>query len=254
MEGERAVKKHWFTSTLVFLLTLALTLVPYRIRNSRDSEFSLVPVAYDAEEQILSGELFVELGWKHRGANAVSVDAESFVMNEVELQLVEGNLYVAPVKLSIGETGLYRIHVLQGQEVMDIVYEGNGIYDLLPIQRGSWGGTKPEYEDGVLNLHDNMQIDTVDSERNGCSVEEPFFHVYKNGDLFGSWKAEDKGGTYRISAESNILLECETGDAVRATFTCVDGYGISYEFTLYDYVITEDGLKENSYDTNPTLS
>ena len=241
-------------SALLFLVAITLTVASHKMLEARDSTFSLIPMEYNAEEGVLSGEIFVDLGWKHRGADAVSVDAVDFVMNETPLRNVEGNTYTAPVTLRFGEAGLYRIHILRGQEVVDVVYEGHGIYGLLPIQRGSWGGELPEYDAGVLNLHDNMQIATTDEDGVFYSVKEPHFHIYKNNILIESWEAAERKDTYRISAESEILLDCESGDEVQVTFTCMDVYGLSYEFTLYDYFVEGNELKENSFDTNPVLT
>ena len=246
--------KNVLKATLVFLLMLILTLTSYKVQKRWNSTFALVPESYNAEEQVLSGTLHVKLGWKHWGADSISVDSASFVTNEVELHPVKGNSYTAPVTLRVGETGLYRIHILKEQEVLDVVYEGNGIYDWLPLRRGAWGGEEPVYEAGVLNLHDNMQIETTDSKGVFCSVEEPRFHVYKNGVLIKSWEAVERKDAYRISAESDILLECEAGDLMQVTFTCMDAYGLSYEFTLYDYVIVGEELRENAFDRNPVLN
>ena len=78
--------------------------------------------------------------------------------------------------------------------------------------------------------------------------------IYKNNILIESWEAAERKDTYRISAESEILLDCESGDEVQVTFTCMDVYGLSYEFTLYDYFVEGNELKENSFDTNPVLT
>ena len=246
--------KNVLKTTLVFLLILTLTLTSYKVQKNRNSVFDLVPERYDAEEQVLSGTLHVKLGWKHWGADSISVDSTSFVTNEVKLCPAKGKTCTAPVALRMGETGLYRVHILKEKEVLDVVYEGNGIYDWLPLRRGIWGGEEPVYETGVLNLHNNMQIETTDPKGVFCAAKEPRFHVYKHGVLVESWEAAERADAYRLSAESDIFLECEDGDSVRVTFTCMDVYGLTYEFTLYDYTIARDELKENAFDRNPALN
>lgn len=114
---------------------------------------------------------------------------------------------------------------------------------LLPLQTkgGSWGG--PEYRDGKTASDFSIDLENTC----GTKIVEPHFRVYLNGELAQEVPAELRED---ICADSGFMvcyapalpdrtwsMACETGDQIRITFCCQDGFGLGYEFPFMEWTI-----------------
>lgn len=128
---------------------------------------------------------------------------------------------------------------------------------LLPLQNSGGGWSGPEYRDGVMRSQFSVSIrgfangmlKVYEDQDGPASVQNPEFHIYKNGALeqtlpaiAGSQedniriaaglepevRAERSEITYSVGDEWSI--ECETGDVIDIHFICHDEYGLGYDF------------------------
>ena len=128
---------------------------------------------------------------------------------------------------------------------------------LLPLQNSGGGWSGPEYQDGVLRSQFSVSIrgfeggmlKVYEDQDGPASVQNPEFHIYKNGELEQTLAAiagsqEDNiriaaGLEPEVSAESSEItysvgdewsIECEIGDLIDIHFVCRDEYGLGYDF------------------------
>ena len=138
---------------------------------------------------------------------------------------------------------------------------------LLPLQNGGGGGSGPEYRDGVMSSQFSITIRgfeggmlKVYEDTDGpASVQNPEFHIYKNGKLEQTLQAiagfpednirivaglepeshvESSEITYSVGDEWTI--ECETGDVIDIRFVCQDEYGLGYDFFFQSWKAESD--------------
>ena len=158
---------------------------------------------------------------------------------------------------------------------------------LLPLQNSGGGWSGPEYRNGVMSSQFSISIRGFNGamlrvyEEQGVptSVQNPEFHVYKNGELAQQIPAiasspEDQlriaAGlepeshveiseiTYSVGPDWNI--ECEIGDVIDIHFVCRDNYGLGYDFFVQSWKVeseTQDnfgaGGFSSGYDGSETL-
>ena len=133
---------------------------------------------------------------------------------------------------------------------------------LLPLQNSGGGWSGPEYRDGVMSSQFSISIrgfangmlKVYEDQDGPASVQNPEFHIYKNGELEQTLQAiagfpEDNiriaaGLEPQVHAESNEItysvgdkwsIECETGDVIDIHFICYDEYGLGYDFFLQSW-------------------
>lgn len=142
---------------------------------------------------------------------------------------------------------------------------------LLPLQNSGGGWSGPEYQDGVLRSQFSVSIrgfeggmlKVYEDQDGPASVQNPEFHIYKNGELEQTLAAiagsqEDNiriaaGLEPEVSAESSEItysvgdewsIECEIGDLIDIHFVCRDEYGLGYDFFFQSWKI-ESETSEN---------
>ena len=188
-----------------------------------------------------------------------------------------------------GDTPIYLSAQISGGGMIrkeDIGGWGN-LSMLLPLQNSGGGWSGPEYRDGVMSSQFSISIRGFNGEmlrvyeEQGVptSVQNPEFHIYKNGELAQripaiASSAEDNlriaAGlepearveiseiTYSVGTDWNI--ECEVGDVIDIHFVCRDNYGLGYDFYVQSWKVeseTQDnfgaGGFSSGYDGSETL-
>lgn len=69
-------------------------------------------------------------------------------------------------------------------------------------------------------------------------IADPAFTVYKNGEpaqefaaVIDPMSGPPDAACYTVDTENNDWsIECGAGDVIEIRFTCVDGYGLGYDF------------------------
>ena len=199
--------------------------------------------------------------------------------------------FIGEISLPVeGDLSIYLSTLITGGGTTkreDIGGWGN-ISMLLPLQNSGGGWSGPEYRNGVMSSQFSVSISGFNGEmlrvyeEQGvpASVQNPEFHVYKNGELAQQIPAivsspEDQiriaAGlepelhveiseiTYSVEPDWNI--ECEIGDVIDIHFICRDNYGLGYDFFVQSWKIeseTDDnfgaGGFSSGYDGSEILS
>ena len=150
---------------------------------------------------------------------------------------------------------------------------------LLPLQNSGGGWSGPEYRDGVMSSQFSITIKgfeggmlKVYEDQDGpASVQNPEFHVYKNGELEQTIPAvagfpEDniriaaglepeshvESSEITYSAGNEWSIECETGDVIDIHFVCLDEYGLGYDFLFQSWKV--QGETDDNYGAGGAVS
>lgn len=135
---------------------------------------------------------------------------------------------------------------------------------LLPLQSSGGGWSGPEYRDGVMSSQFSVSIrgfangmlKVYDDQDGPASVQNPEFHIYKNGELEQTLPAiagsqEDNlriaaGLEPEVRAERSEItysvgdgwcIECENGDVIDIHFVCYDEHGLGYDFFFQSWKV-----------------
>ena len=135
---------------------------------------------------------------------------------------------------------------------------------LLPLQNSGSGWSGPDYRGGVMRSQFSITIRGFHGEllkfyeEQGvpASVQNPEFHIYRNGELEQTlpaiagaqedniriasglepeFHAESSEITYSVGDEWSI--ECKTGDVIDIHFVCQDKYGLGYDFFFTSWTV-----------------
>ena len=150
---------------------------------------------------------------------------------------------------------------------------------LLPLQSSGGGWSCPEYRDGVMSSQfsisirgfGNEMLQVYEEQGIPASVQNPEFHVYKNGELEQrlpaiasspedniriaaglepEMRAQISEITYSVGPDWNI--ECEVGDVIDIHFVCQDNYGLGYDFFLQSWKVQSD--EQDNYSSGDVVS
>ena len=135
---------------------------------------------------------------------------------------------------------------------------------LLPLRLSGWGkaGTQT-YENGVLTLAHDYSCSLEDWDNHNVPVNDPAFRFYCN-----DVKVTERPATLSTEGlQAGIydygnggwpdVFPCEIGDTMRITFVCTDDYGLTYEFTIERWTVSEGDTTEEvqvDSDNYPELS
>ena len=150
---------------------------------------------------------------------------------------------------------------------------------LLPLRNSGGGWSGPEYRDGVMSSQfsisirgfGNEMLQVYEEQGIPASVQNPEFHVYKNGEfeqrlpaIAGSpednlriaaglepeMRAQISEITYSVGDDWNI--KCEVGDVIDIHFVCYDKYGLGYDFFLQSWKAQNE--TQDNYSAGGTVS
>lgn len=239
--------KKW--GKIVFLLILLAVLAAFGWEAYEETKptVTFIPHELDEETQVLQGDLIVKLGWQHRREKHLRLNLD----REDDRMFYAGDrIYVESIAIPVREREIVIIDRLRDNQEPEPVYMT--LADrLLPIDINGCSFVGPEYADGVLNLKNSFGFTAEGPDGPGRSVDEAVFHFLRNGKEVHTLEGVGQGKNYHEYATpgaEDVLIPCEADDEVKITFTCEDGYGISYEFTLISYTITENGYEEHPLD------
>ena len=224
------------------------------------SSYKLEPSGIDKDSHCLKAEVSVSLKeWYEDteveliatvGKQSINIDMNSDGAGNYSGQIslpVEGSNVVLLCTQIFGE-GLTKKEELGGWSDISM---------LLPLQSSGGGWSGPEYRDGVMSSQFSISIrgfagemlKVYEDQDGPDSVQNPEFHIYKNGELEQTLRAtagfpedniriaaglepdlhaESSEITYSVGDEWSI--ECETGDVIDIHFVCQDEYGLGYDF------------------------
>ncbi len=146
----------------------------------------------------------------------------------------------------------------QDRLTMEDLYLWVDYTQLLPLcSYGGGGWTGPDYADGVVSS--DFYINLNSNDGTVPEVNEPEFHVYKNGELVEVLEAvlhptasyettlaftvKSGGGVWR--------LEMEEGDFFEIRFCCQDAYGLGYDFLFMTGVLEDGYVQEANWLSGP---
>ena len=136
-----------------------------------------------------------------------------------------------------------------------VLYSSETIAPLLPLQMQSGGsGFHYSYELRQLSLLDFwVELEPPSGEEAAGGA----FRLYRNGTLIHTIRETadrpmlDVDGT----VQDGVTIPCAPGDRVRLTYVCTDGFGLRYEFPLYEQeAMRWDDLEECPLSRTPTLT
>ena len=238
------MKKTWIKVTLLLVLLAVLAILGWEAYEASKPEITFIPHELDEEAQVLRGDLIVELGWQHRREKHVQLNLDT----EDDRMFYAGNrTYVESVEFPLNEREIVMIDLVEaGKELRPLyVFLADS---LLPVDINGCGFLGPEYLDGVLNLKNSFTFTAKGPDGPGRGVDEAVFHFWKNDEEVQTLEGVKQGKNYyeyTTPGAEDVCIPCKAGDEVKISVTCKDGYGISYEFTLVVYAITEDGYEEH---------
>jgi len=213
------------------------------------ADYTLEPVGIDAENRTLEANLVLQLkSWS--ADSTVALKAAAYRETCITMLPVNadgscrGNVMI-PLEPQSGGLTMEAAVTSGGVTTREDLGSWEDPSMLLPLRAvgSSWSG--PYYQDGKLKSDFDIILE------NACRTEviEPQFRIYLNGALAQETAAEisQSTGTGREDRtvyapalpEQTLLLDCRTGDTVRITFACRDGYGLGYEFPVQEWVIEE---------------
>lgn len=215
------------------------------------SDYSLEPAGLDRETHSLRAEVSVTLRSWRADTEAVLLVEQNGAVEEVPLTQGENGRFTAPVALTTDrpeEIALTLTVTNDGTTVRESLGSWSYISMLLPYQpssrssSGSWS-----YQDGRLMLGTSYKFDVCDQDGRPVSVDDPVYRVYRNEKLVEQSKVLPSN---RIDASQEWPegIACGPGDTVHLVFVCTDDYGLTYEFTLIRWTITEDGIAEETWE------
>ena len=138
-----------------------------------------------------------------------------------------------------------------------VLYSSETIAPLLPLQMQSGGsGFHYSYELRQLSLLD-FWVELVSPSGEEAEAASGAFRLYRNGSLIHTIRETadrpmlDVDGT----VQDGVAISCAPGDRVRLTYVCTDGFGLRYEFPLYEQeAMRWDDLEECPLSRTPTLT
>lgn len=229
------------------------------------TDYALVPTGLDQDTRSLTADWTVSLrAW----SADTHVQAELPAGGETQtLSLTHqgGGVFSAPVSLPVeleGGIGPAVVTVTTGGvSSVESLGGWESITQLLPVQcSGSGGGYTLKLQNGKAELT-GWNVDLEDDSGAAASVQSPVFRLLQNGEMVqelpGQQVREEETVTVRYACTDWQPQPCTAGDELAVTFTCTDGSGLTYTFTLARYQIAEDGTLGESYedsDAYPTLT
>ena len=138
-----------------------------------------------------------------------------------------------------------------------VLYSSETIAPLLPLQMQSGGsGFHYSYELRQLSLLD-FWAELVSPSGEEAEAASGAFRLYRNGSLIHTIRETadrpmlDVDGT----VQDGVAISCAPGDRVRLTYVCTDGFGLRYEFPLYEQeAMRWDDLEECPLSRTPSLA
>lgn len=203
------------------------------------NSYALIPRGIDSEARTLLAEASVELkswGGDTQAALLATVGGEEL---SAPMEGAGDGAYSAQLALPLEAGTELRLSVLisaGGQERREELGAWEDLAMLLPLQNGGGGWSGPEYIGGRLRSQFHITIEGYDGPPG--AIEDPAFTVYKNGEpaqelaaVIDPMSGPPDAVCYTVDTENNDWsIECGAGDVIEIRFTCVDGYGLGYDF------------------------
>lgn len=203
------------------------------------NSYALIPRGIDSEARTLLAEASVELkswGGHTQAALLAAVGGEEL---SAPMESAGDGAYSAQLALPLEAGTELRLAVLisdGGQERREELGAWEDLAMLLPLQNGGGGWSGPEYIGGRLRSQFHITIEGYDGPPG--AIEDPAFTVYKNGEpaqelaaVIDPMSGPPDAVCYTVDTENNDWsIECGAGDVIEIRFTCVDGYGLGYDF------------------------
>lgn len=226
--------------------------------------YELEPAGIDRETRSLLAEASVTLKTWRADTQAVLLVEQAGELREVPMTQRENGVFTAPVALAAerqGEISLALTVTNDGATSREDLGSWWDVSELLPCQKGGFGGGGYDFRDGQLTLNGSYDFVIYGREGGPVAVSDPVFRVYRNGKLEMEQAAaleEPKDWYYNYTVgEWPETVSCQPGDTVLLTFSCTDDYGLTYEFTHTRWTVLEDGRLEEDWreeDESPVLS
>jgi len=226
------------------------------------TDFDVEPVGFDAETHSL--EVMLRLSLRQWSPDT-TVAVETTIGDDRSIQIL-------PIDASGNCSGIMLFPVEKNQEIhVAAAITTGGVTSreelaswwdfsaMLPIQLGSWGGSLPEYQDGMLRMESFLVCMDSLNDGYGISVDAPEFRVYLNDELAktqpGNEFPDEDIMQYDCVLEG---VPCKSGDTMRLAFSCKDAFGLGYEYNLGIWrVPMEAGVLEElplEVEMRPTLT
>lgn len=239
------------------------------------SSYDLTAIGVDKETRGLLSEASVTLrqwGEDTRAALLVRTGEETV---EVLLAHRGNGVFAAPLTLPAGERGEVELDLAVttgGVTSRESLSGWDDVSMLLPLQRSGVGG--PAWKgcrDGILTLSPDLSMSLDDQNGQSVPVKDPVYRLYRNGELVLERPAatdpyEAKHGRYSyylvaapgtgLPETAQVTVPYAQEDNFLLTLSCVDEYGLTYEFAHSRWTVREDECMEGwaAVDDYPALT
>lgn len=246
------------------------------------SSYELTPSEIDKDNQCLNAEVTVSLKEWYEDTRVELIATLDQQKINVDMNGDGTGIFRGEISLPIeGDMPIYLSTQITGGGITQKEDIGgwSNLSMLLPLQNGGGGWSGPEYRDGVMSSQFSISIRGFGNEmlqvyeEHGIpvSVQNPEFHVYKNGELEQRLPAiasspEDniriaaglepemraQISEIRYSVGDDWNIKCEVGDVIDIHFVCQDNYGLGYDFFLQSWKVQSDD--QDNYSSGDVVS
>lgn len=215
------------------------------------ASYTLMPVEIDSKRHAIQLKVSIALTQLDQNATVRLVYCLGTDLLGTPLQKASDGLFSGNIMLPVDREPTVKIMVTVdtkegrwGEELYD-----GAIAELLPIRLGTCSGDTI-YNGGTL-YQTEWGVDFFEA------VFSPEFLIYKNGKLLQRNPCHpkfDNAKAYWDSMDS-YAVDCDTGDNVELRLACKDSFGLTYEFSIKRWKITESSaVALNTTSSHPTIT
>lgn len=218
--------------------------------NQLVTEYTMEPAGIDSENHALAADVTVNLKQWYADTEVILLAGNQGEESEILMEGDGQGGFSARVTFPLeDDTGITLTALISGggvttQETLEYLAD---LSILLPLCYSGSGWTGPVYQAGTLSSSFSINIEN----RNGdiANVNDPEFHIYRNGELAEILPAipdpyGDPGSFRPNTPDNDWKMECAFGDMIEVFFRCEDEFGLGYEFPFQAWLVdaeTDDG-------------
>lgn len=133
-----------------------------------------------------------------------------------------------------------------GEERTQTLRSESSMMGLLPVRLGSFSGDDVYNTDQKGMYFTEWTVSLLDLHGAAATAADGEYRLYRNGNMIfsGPAKQSESYSSYESGLEERCF-PCVAGDKIELRFTCTDEYGLTYEFPLNWWTVTEKGAERH---------
>lgn len=133
-----------------------------------------------------------------------------------------------------------------GKERTQTIRSESSMIGLLPVKLGSFSGDDVYNTDQKGMYFTEWEVSLLDLHGAAATTADGEYRLYRNGTmvLSGPAKQSESYSSYESGLEERCF-PCVAGDKIELRFACTDEYGLTYEFPLNWWKVTEKGAERH---------